>query len=314
MSVCIASFVNKGKGLIMAADSRVCTLINNIPFQVDDDATKLYFREDDGFFFYCSGVIDMSQEVANILLQMRDFGHDEVVQILNSTYRKYAEKYPDISNIKYALQLVIPFEDQGLWRIAYYDSENKFERKVFASDDEIFVFGIGSGAKIIHPIIDRELRKPGKFDVLNMFAEAFSEAANETCGGNLTIVFVDEANIFKRTAKINDKRPIRRMPKQQKIRLAQGDGVIVSPSGQPISGVAVERKLEGIFEIIYRNSNYAKERRLILQDDGVELSTETGDIVIGHDNGSYIKLKSNGDIEINAIGKIYLNGVEYNFE
>ncbi|MBA9084590.1 hypothetical protein FHR92_001047 [Fontibacillus solani] len=52
----------------------------------------------------------------------------------------------------------------------------------------------------------------------------------------------------------------------------------------------------------------------MFQDEGIELSTETGDIVIGHDNGSFVRLRNNGDIEIKATGKVKVSGTEYLFE
>ncbi|REK76300.1 phage tail spike protein [Paenibacillus paeoniae] len=92
------------------------------------------------------------------------------------------------------------------------------------------------------------------------------------------------------------------------IHMGQGDGV----NGD--SGKGIIKKPNGQWSFVYQNNNYAKERRLLFLNDGMEISVETGFLEIKHDSGSMIKLNSNGSIDINANGSINFSGTQYNFK
>lgn len=310
MSVCTVVCLNGGKIMVMGADSRASAIVDNVDYHIHDNVTKLYANEN-GLVFYCSGAIELSEEVAEKVFNMEVVSNEKIVEVLRGTYAKHLKKTPQLAQIKHVLQFVIPFRDSShddAWRIAYFDSEEYFEPTIYgAQPNKNFTFAIGTGAKVIHPIIDREIEDPkGEVNVLSLFARAFTAAADERCGGTLKAAWFEDNNITVKRVAIPDKRELRKLTPH-----AQGDGVIVSPENNPISGVATIKKPDGLWEFIYSSNNYARERRLIFQDSGLELSTETGEIVIGHDNGSYIKIKSSGDIEINATGKILFNGSDY---
>ncbi|RJE90651.1 hypothetical protein D3P07_00640 [Paenibacillus sp. 1011MAR3C5] len=92
------------------------------------------------------------------------------------------------------------------------------------------------------------------------------------------------------------------------IHMGLGDGV----NGD--SGKGIIRKPNGQWNFVYQNNNYARERRLLFLNDGMEISVETGFLEIKHDSGSMIKLNSNGSIDINANGAINFSGTQYNFK
>ena len=308
MSVLVASFLDYGKLLVMGADSRTCVIQDGETYYTGDHAVKLY-DNGDGLVFYCSGAIDVSHEVAQIILAAEYVDSHLILRTLKETYQKHLRLTPEIANVKHALQFVIPNKNkEGIWELTYLDSETNFEPIIYRAKDKHYCFAIGKGAKVAHPIIDKGLEEHG-VSIKNLYLEAFSQAADETCGGTLSLIAYTLNGVVRHSLPIEDRKPLRKL-----IRHAQGDGVIVTPDGDPVSGAAYIEKHNNHWNLIYRNNNYAKERRLIMQDDGVELSTETGDIVIGHDVGSYIKLKSTGDIEIHAVGKIEYSGNEYNFQ
>lgn len=309
MSVCAVAFLQGGKTMVMGADSRASTIVNGQHYYLHDNATKLYSNEE-GLIFYCSGAIELSEEVAKKVLEMEVVSNTAIINVLRETFAKHLKLIPELANMKHVLQFVIPFRDShydDVWRITYYDSNDNFEPTIYgAQPNQNFVFAIGTGAKIIHPIIDEGINQTGEVKVLTLYKEAFSAAADEKCGGTLSIAWFEDNDITVKRVAIPDKRELHKL-----LPHAAGDGVIVSPDNTPISGVATIEKPNGLWSFIYKSNNYARERRLIFQDNGLELSTETGEIVLGHDNGSYIKIKSSGDIEINAIGKITFNGSEY---
>lgn len=79
------------------------------------------------------------------------------------------------------------------------------------------------------------------------------------------------------------------------------------------NGKAFIKKPSDLWSFIYSSGDYGRERRIIFRNDKLEISTETGDIEIKHDNGAFIKIKNNGDIDLTSTGKINVSGTEYNF-
>ncbi|QUL57348.1 hypothetical protein KDC22_13270 [Paenibacillus tritici] len=320
MSVFIATILENDK-IAFAADSRVCEIVNGETFWSNDNATKLYHHGK--VWFYCSGVMSMAEDAAKDIMSqpVEQLSPQSIIKALKKSYNKHITKLsPDIKKMKYLLQFVIPFNgENGDWEIHYYDSEFDFEPQIYKPEpnEMPYVWGIGKGANIINPYLKEAYTTyknvDGEYNITKLYIEAFEKAAAENCGGEMTFVYSDGIECLHGKTTIKDSRALRKRYLEA-VKHGEGDGVIVSTSGKNISGVAELSKPNGSYDTIYRNSNYAQERRLLLKDEGIELSTETGDLVIGHDNGSFIKLKSGGDIEIKAIGKIYFNGVEFNFD
>ncbi|MBT2289590.1 hypothetical protein J7E73_10685 [Paenibacillus albidus] len=321
MSVFIATILENDK-IAFAADSRVCEIINGEAYWDNDNATKLYHHGK--VWFYCSGVMSMAEDAAKDIMSypVEQMCPHSIIKALRKAYDKHIITLPpDIKNMKYLLQLVIPFNgENGEWEIHYYDSEFDFEHRIYKPEpnEMPYVWGIGKGSRIINPYLKDACTTyknvDGEYDITKLYIKAFEKAAAENCGGEMTFVYSDGVECLHGKTTIKDSRKLRKWNNTSLSNHGEGDGVIVSTTGKNISGVAEMSKPNGSYDIIYRNSNYAKERRLLLKDEGIELSTETGDLIIGHDNGSFIKLTSGGDIEIKATGKIYFNGSEFNFD
>lgn len=90
------------------------------------------------------------------------------------------------------------------------------------------------------------------------------------------------------------------------IQMGQGDNT-------PLGGKAFIKKPNGEWQFVYHNSNLGQERRLLFKDNGIELSSASGEIAIKHDNGTSITMKNNGEISIVSSGKINVSGSEYVF-
>ncbi|WP_339820706.1 hypothetical protein MKZ15_06245 [Paenibacillus sp. FSL R7-0216] len=319
MSLFCAAFFNGNRQIAMAADTRTCTIINGEKYQVSDDMTKLY-DNGNGFVFYCSGETEMSKEVASKLFELNteNLHMETIIKILENVYSKHIELNPTIKDFKHTLQLVIPMQIDGLWSVVYFDNENNFEPYlVRAATNEVYVFAIGVGMHVAQPILFNLLNNTNtkKVNVFDTFLDAFSKAADEACGGSLNYMAFTDDGIVNKSAPIPDVKHIKRFNKfTPPMEQGLGDGLILNNDGSNKSGVAKISKPNGLWSFIYNNNNSAQERRLIFQDNGVELSTETGDIIIAHDNGSLIRMMHNGDIEIKSQGKIKITGGEYLFE
>ncbi|OMD20353.1 hypothetical protein [Paenibacillus odorifer] len=320
MSIFVATIFNKGKRIAFASESRTCTLVDNLAYIVNDDAVKLHKYEN--IWFYCSGVLSMAEEVVlKIKSQpVNKLSPELIVEFLKTTYEK------NISNIKkslgkyakHALQLAIPFCNEGIWEIHYYDidfGDKDFMPYIFKSSDEKpYVFAVGKGGNIVQNYIEHAYSTQNEYDLIDIYTEAFELAADEMRGGNMTFHFDSAELMIDKTIPIKDKRKMRMWKDIDKDLIhGIGDGVVVSPSGKNLSGTGRISKPNGALDLVYLNNNYAHQRRLLLKDEGVELSTQSGDLIIGHDGGSFIKLKANGDIDIKSVGKITMNGTEYNF-
>lgn len=314
MSVFVSTIFEGGKSIAFAADSRVCEIVGDKRYFLHNEATKLYNHN--GIWFYCSGVMLMAEEAAESIMShpSDNISYNIIVDSLSEAYNNHIDKVPN--GMKYILQLVIPTRDaEGNWEIHYYDSEYDFKLRVYKPEsNKPFIFSIGKGATTIHSYLQEAYDKQEKLDIVQLYNDAFEEAASETCGGTCTFVYDQGNDGIHFKMPIKDKRKL--VTRQNSIGLlthGEGDGVLVSPSGIPISGVGRIDKPNKSFNFIYNSSNVAHERRLLLQDTGVELSTQSGDLVVGHENGSYIKLKSDGDVEIKSVGRMYFNGERYDF-
>ncbi|MEK4509465.1 hypothetical protein [Paenibacillus sp. FSL K6-2524] len=319
MSLFCAAFFNNNQEIAIAADTRACTVIDGIQYQISDDMEKLY-SNGKGLCFYCSGEAEMSKEVAEQVLQLEEgYLHTySILEILEKTYTKHIKKNPAIMDFKHTLQFVIPVRENGLWRVIYFDNENAFKPYIYSADtDEVYTFAIGKGLHIAQPILQKALNdsNANKNSVFKTFLKAYSEAADSGCGGTMHYVAFTNKGLIEKSAPIPDHKVISKLEDSfPHLKHGQGDGIILNHDGTNKSGVANINKPNGLWSFVYNNSNYGRERRLIMQDEGVELSSETGDVVIGHDNGSFIRIRNNGDIEINSIGKFKVNGQEYLFE
>ncbi|MNW31442.1 hypothetical protein D3C74_83570 [compost metagenome] len=319
MSLFTAVFFNNNQELAIAADTRACTVIDGIQYQMSDDMTKLY-SNGKGLFFYCSGEAEMSKDVAEQVLQLEEeYLHTySILEILEKTYTKHTKLNPAIKGHKHTLQFVIPVRENGLWRVISFDNEDFFKPYIYSADsNEVYVFAIGKGMHIAQPTLQKALNdsNANKHSVFETFLNAYSEAADSGCGGTMNYVAFTNKGLIEKSVPIPDRKKINRLDESfSHLKHGQGDGIILNPDGSNKSGVANISKTEGFWSFIYYNSNYARERRMILQDDGIEISAETGDIIVAHDNGSFVLLKNNGDIEIKATGKVKVSGTEYLFE
>lgn len=319
MSLFCGAFFNNNQELAIAADTRVCTVIDGVQYQISDDMTKLY-SNGKGLYFYCSGEAEMSKEVSEQVLQLEEeYIHTySILEILEKTYSKHHKLNPAIKDYKHTLQFVIPVQENGLWRVIYFDNENNFKPYVYSADsDEVYVFSIGKGMHIAQPILQQTLNdsEAKSKSIFETFLNAYSEASDSGCGGTMEYVAFTNKGLIEKSAQIPDRRQINKLADSfPHLMHGQGDGIILNPDGSSKSGTANVSKPDDMWQFKYYNRNYGRERRLLFQDEGIELSTETGDIIIGHDNGSFIRLLNNGDIEIKATGKVKVSGTEYLFE
>jgi hypothetical protein len=321
MSIFVATIFNRGKRIAFASESRACTLVDNLAYIVNDDAIKLYKYEN--MWFYCSGVLSMADEVAQKIKSqpINELYPELIVKFLKDTYEKNITNIINRlgNNAKHALQLVIPFCNEGIWEIHYYDidfGDKDFMPYIFKSSEEKpYVFAIGKGGNIVQNYIEHVYSTQNEYNLIDIYTEAFEIAADEMRGGNMTFHFDSAELTIDKTIPIKDNRKMRMWKDIDKYLIhGIGDGVVVSPSGKNLSGTGRISKPNGALDIVYLNNNYAHERRLLLKDDGIELSIQSGDLIIGHDVGSFIKIKANGDIDIKSVGKITLNGTEFDFD
>lgn len=260
MSLCTVAFLNNGKQIAIGADSRACTYVDGVIYQLSDDNVKLYSNEE-GLTFYCSGLLTMSEEVAEKLLKLEpQYLHTpNILEILETTYSKYMKSMPEINKIKHALQLVIlvhPNKEGDVYKIVYFDSENNFTPYIArVATDKVYVFAIGKGMHIAQPLLEELLSEKkengAEIQVFDAFLAAYSAASAENCGGTLNyMAFLDEQIIVEKNARIVDKKEIRRYDNlMAKGRHDEGDGIIKNEEGEKLSGRAFMCKPNGSWEL-----------------------------------------------------------------
>ncbi|MBA9084589.1 hypothetical protein FHR92_001046 [Fontibacillus solani] len=268
MSLFCAAFYNNNQELAIAADTRVCSVIEGVQYQISDDMTKLY-SNGKGLYFYCSGEAEMSKDVAEQVLQLKEeYIHTHsILEILEKTYTKHTKLNPAIKDYKHTLQFVIPVQENGLWRVIYFDNENSFKPYVYSADsNEVYVFAIGKGMHLAQPILNKALNDTdaSKKSIFETFLNAYSEATDSGCGGTMNYVAFTNKGLIEKFAPITDRKQINKLADSfPHLKHGQGDGMILNPDGSSKSGTANVSKPEGMWQFIYYNSNYARETAIV---------------------------------------------------
>jgi hypothetical protein len=307
LSICLVIIENGGEKMHIAADSRVAVEENGFRYHLNDDAIKLH--EFENFIAYISGHMGMAELVAKEIKRRKTGQNDDViigvVQICKEVYSEYVKSRPYLKDKKHTLQVVIPFLQKNVNKFAFFENDDDFSPRVYGTRGDKFIWGIGSGAKKVLPIVDKWFKK---MNTLRLLQKAFSETADETCGGKLTYFELSRHRVKKFSAIIPDQRPLRKLPDKNEL-FGEGDGVTATPDGYESGRVYIE-KLNGSYNIMYFTSNYAEERSIKLKDDEIEIFSDEGQLKIDcanlianisgsakiqHDSGFIFELNETGD-------------------
>ncbi|WP_440960431.1 hypothetical protein ACN6KS_21265 [Paenibacillus nitricinens] len=318
MSLC--SSASKPDEHWIAVDTAISFKLNGMLYRdVKGTDQKVIIIDNEAYFF--SGDIDMVLKLQSEFRNQSDRSFEILTELAIKIFNKHSEEGDELAFSKYG------FDHNNLAYCQFTNNHLNFmpTDRYYGHRNNLFV-AYGKNMSKAQELINLKT----VHITPDFFIPIYEALADEGVGGEVIVYHLTPTKWGKtEKIKINEPGTINKLDTRTIKRhygfhghgdsaipfvsMGEGDGAVVSASGQRISGKVEILKPNGAFTIVYHNSNYGKERRLILKDEGIELSTETGDLVIGNDNGSFIKLKSNGDIDIKSVGKITFNGQEFNF-
>ncbi|AKG35257.1 hypothetical protein [Paenibacillus durus] len=318
MSLCISA--SKPYEHYLCVDTAISFTFNGIVYRdVKGSDKKIIIIDNEAYFF--SGDLELVTNLQERFKKQTDRSFEKLTQLAIQLFDQYSEDDDELAFSKYG------FDKKGLAYCQFTNNHLNFKPtdRYYGHKNNSFVT-YGKNMKKASELLDLKT----VHITPEYFIPIYEALADEAVGGEVIVYHLTRTKWgMTEKIKLNEPDTINKLDIQRLKRhygfyghgdsaipfvsMGEGDGVVVSAAGKNISGVAEMLKPSGSYQIIYRSSNYAHERRLLLKDEGIELSVESGDLILGHDVGSFIKLKSNGDIELKAQGRIFFNGQEFSF-